>query len=786
MKGYSIFMQFYFKSVKVKLLSAGVILALLSGNIAAYPQAVTNFPINNPYFLTASPPFVPALLKGIKVDPGDPFKFNFILDTGSDLTPQQIATEGKKLTKYFLAALAIPRKDLWVNLSPYEQDRIIPDATGQTNLGEALLTQDYLLKRLAASLTYPETEAGKKYWNEMNNVGANNYSPAAQSCNKVWIMPDYAEVHQEGNAAFITKARLKVMMEEDYVAGRFDTSRSLSAKRIETNGTLSDRGTQSFKAHILPLIEKEVNEGESFAPLRQVFYALTLALWYKENLKQTILNRQYADKSNVNGIDLADKVAKEKIYNQYSQAFKKGAYDYIKRERTAYKITKRRYFSGGFDVGTAPYIQSVPLGVPKPSGKWANLMMRIGIGVATALIIQADSFEVHTPDEQGVSAQGQGPLTPTRSEVNFSSGRKGQVFVIGYEHVPPLAVNSILNQLYPGKGDRVDDAQYQQQIAKLYADHGGRIAQARAVENKIVRLMSQHNITLLGVENPQESVSIKLRAVEGDYQLVRKTMWQHHVPDPEQTARDFIRYIYGPQIALSVWGRDKNNQQIIGIDERKSAKLNIQGIELTNKYHGRLMDWALQQEDKNPAVFAVVKWRELVDAISLYRRPTSGQINEVLGRFADAEVRLTAKIGLDIRTEFIAETEQRDHEMAEVIKDQSHDMIVVVGSAHTPGLTAYLQGKRMEVEPLVLPPDGGSVYVAPKKSEHTMIESSTVPDATGGVNMTKDFVRFSGTRPTTLVESGVNHAKDMALETFYPVVVGVGSLEDVREFFTLK
>ena len=173
-----------------------------------------------------------------------------------------------------------------------------------------------------------------------------------------------------------------------------------------------------------------------------------------------------------------------------------------------------------------------------------------------------------------------------------------------------------------------------------------------------------------------------------------------------------------------------------------------------------------------------------MDAISLYHRPTSGQINEVLGRFTDAEVRLTAKIGLDIRTEFIAETEQRDQEMADAIKDQSHDMIVVVGSAHTPGLTAYLQGKSMEIEPMVLPPDGGSAYVAPKKSEHTMIEGSTVPDATGGVNMTKDFVRFSGTKPAIVAGSSVHNSKDMATETFYPVVVGVGPLEDVREFFT--
>ena len=58
----------------------------------------------------------------------------------------------------------MPEDDLWVNLSPYEKDRIIPEAFGQTEMGRDLLAQDYLLKQLTASLMYPEEELGNKFW----------------------------------------------------------------------------------------------------------------------------------------------------------------------------------------------------------------------------------------------------------------------------------------------------------------------------------------------------------------------------------------------------------------------------------------------------------------------------------------------------------------------------------------------------------------------------------------------------------------------------------------------
>ena len=64
----------------------------------------------------------------------------------------EIKQQANQLVKYFLAGLTIPEGDLWVNLSPYEKDRMVPAALGQTDLGRDLLAQDYILKQLTASL----------------------------------------------------------------------------------------------------------------------------------------------------------------------------------------------------------------------------------------------------------------------------------------------------------------------------------------------------------------------------------------------------------------------------------------------------------------------------------------------------------------------------------------------------------------------------------------------------------------------------------------------------------
>ncbi len=307
--------------------------------------------------LAVSPAFMPPMILGLTVDAADPMKFNFLIDQGDQKVPaQDQEKEFKQLIKYFLASLTIPEKDLWVNLSPYEGQRIIPQAFGQTEMGRDLLGQDYVLKQITASLIYPESELGKKFWADVYKKAHERFGTTnipVNTFNKVWIVPDEAMVYEHDGSAFVVKSHLKVLLEADYLAMQ-KANASKSSPRPQAEGLPQNAaqqiGTDIVRQVVLPALEKEVNEGRNFALLRQINNALVLATWYKRALKESLLSKFYVDKAKIKGVDHADAQANEKIYQRYLQAFKKGVYNYIKEETDPYthQTVPRKYFSGGF------------------------------------------------------------------------------------------------------------------------------------------------------------------------------------------------------------------------------------------------------------------------------------------------------------------------------------------------------------------------------------------------------------------------------------------------------
>ena len=143
-----------------------------------------------------SPEFTPAHLVGITIHPDNALQFDFLIYRGDGLlSDDQKKAEYNKLVKYFLASLTIPEKDQWVNLSPYEKDRIIKDDFGKTEMGRDLLAQDYILKQITSSLIYPEDNLGKKFWDKVYERAWKEYGTTdvpVNTFNKVWIIPDEA------------------------------------------------------------------------------------------------------------------------------------------------------------------------------------------------------------------------------------------------------------------------------------------------------------------------------------------------------------------------------------------------------------------------------------------------------------------------------------------------------------------------------------------------------------------------------------------------------------------
>ncbi|MCR4337666.1 MAG: hypothetical protein NUV91_07680, partial [Candidatus Omnitrophica bacterium] len=328
------------------LLSGPVILFLLAPPIGlknVEAQSVEALPpAGHP--ISLSQPFAPVLLKGIKVFPNEPLRFDFIMDRGDVLLEgKPLEEEYIKLIKYFLASLTVPQEDLWVNLSPDEPDRIIPHEFGKTSMGQELLVQDYILKQITASLMNPEEKIGQEFWQKIYKEAQQRYGTTQIPLNtfhKVWIVPQRAQVYENEAVAVVTNAHLKVMLESDYW-------KEFKKSKIQEN---DDQFTSEIvREIILPVLEEEINEGEHFAPIRQIFHSLILAIWFKENLKESLLGKVYVGRNKVGGVDSEEIAAKEKVYEQYLDAFKKGVYNFIKEDYDpkTQQVIPRRYFSGG-------------------------------------------------------------------------------------------------------------------------------------------------------------------------------------------------------------------------------------------------------------------------------------------------------------------------------------------------------------------------------------------------------------------------------------------------------
>ena len=299
-----------------------------------------------------SPEFTPAYLKGIVIHPENALKFDFIIYKGDKaLTDAQKREEYTKLTKYFLASLAIPDDDQWVNLSPYEKGRIIKDDFGKTEMGQDLLAQDYMLKQITASLIYPQDNLGKKFWDRVYAQAQEQFGTAnipVNTFNKVWILPDDALIYEKGNTAYVLKNHLRVMLEEDYLS----LKKHSGIQRVPADNKTHTIASKIVKEIVLPELEREVNEDQNFATVRQVYSGMLLAAWYKRALKESFLSKIYANKAKVKGVD-QDPKNNEQIYRQYLKAYKKGVFNYIKEESflgldgKKQGIITRKYFSGG-------------------------------------------------------------------------------------------------------------------------------------------------------------------------------------------------------------------------------------------------------------------------------------------------------------------------------------------------------------------------------------------------------------------------------------------------------
>lgn len=350
-----------------------------AGALDALPQPGT--------MVASSAAYTPAMLRGIALNPEDPFQFDFIVDPGDDqLNGDALRAEADRMIRYFMASVTVPEEQMWVNLSPYEETRIIADGLSQTALGRDLLAQDYILKQLTATLMYPEEELGKEFWQRIYAKAQARYGTTdipVNTFHKVWIVPERANVFVRDNTVFVVDNYLKVMLEEDYLALETNQGRTdhgvgeIDAGRGEE---LSREAKEVIREVLIPEIEREVNAGRNFANLRQIFNAMILATWFKQNLRESVFARSYANRNVTDGIRLEDREVKERIYRMYVEAFEQGVYSYIKEEydETTHEMVPRKYFSGGIR-GTARVGQREELAVAERLLSGRESVVRVSV-----------------------------------------------------------------------------------------------------------------------------------------------------------------------------------------------------------------------------------------------------------------------------------------------------------------------------------------------------------------------------------------------------------------------
>ena len=283
--------------------------------------------------------------------------FNLLLDKGNSKTLSKpfVEKSTQTLLNYFFIGVTLPNDSFWVNLRPDSPDNVIDPLLAQTDIGKILLEADVQLKKDTAKFTSPETPEGKEYWDKLYEksgqiFGSQNVT--IPTLTRPWIVPNEIILRETVDNAYIYKATLKVMLEEDYLKG--SAVYNFSDPRLKELNTYA---SQVLREKIIPKLTQEVNTSKRYAGLRQVYYSLILAQWFKQRFANAVIPAQAGiqanqyisliDRKNLINLTSKESWSKNTYFQQYQKSFKDGEYNFKVPMTTPYGQVIRSYFSGG-------------------------------------------------------------------------------------------------------------------------------------------------------------------------------------------------------------------------------------------------------------------------------------------------------------------------------------------------------------------------------------------------------------------------------------------------------
>ncbi|MGE5308377.1 MAG: hypothetical protein ACM3OC_04785 [Deltaproteobacteria bacterium] len=282
--------------------------------------------------------FHPPLLRSVSFDPRTD-DFRVILDKGD--IKEDVRADLDKVFRYFRVGLSMPDDSFWVNLKPDASARMIDPDLERTELGRVLLEADVQLKKDLAALTAPNTEKGRQYWDKLYQKAESlmgTETVKIPTLSRPWIVPAEVIMVEDttGSGAYIYKATLKVMLEQDYL--KDSQAYNFQDQRLKE---LNEYSAALIRETIIPSLNTIINTSKKYAALRQAYHSLILAQWFKKHS----VKGSYA--STVDSRDLSGLTSqswsKEEYYKEYTRSFRDGEYNL-----TENKFSRvRNYSSGG-------------------------------------------------------------------------------------------------------------------------------------------------------------------------------------------------------------------------------------------------------------------------------------------------------------------------------------------------------------------------------------------------------------------------------------------------------
>ncbi|MFH0762693.1 MAG: phosphoglycerate kinase, partial [Candidatus Omnitrophota bacterium] len=313
------------------------------------------------------------------------------------LKAEEASESTRQLLNYFLVGLSLPDDSFWVNLRPDSENEIIDNFLAKTDVGKIMLEADLQLKKDAARFTSPEASEGRAYWNKLYKKAKELYGyeqATIPAITRPWIVPNEIIVRETKDSAYIYKATLKVMLEEDYLKGQ---GSKVNGQGGDYNFNdvrakeLNEYSAQLVRELIIPKLAKEVNVSKRYAALRQVYYSLIFSRWFKSKFaNQSGKYSSLIDSKNLSGLSSAAAWSKSTYFNAYKNSFAQGEYNVKETVPTPTGQAIRSYFSGGV------FFPEMPIsGITTSSALMAGTLGQVGLvmpeGMSLADITTASS-----------------------------------------------------------------------------------------------------------------------------------------------------------------------------------------------------------------------------------------------------------------------------------------------------------------------------------------------------------------------------------------------------------